>query len=47
MRLTGDQGGRPVLDALGEAVALIETDDPGAVFDVDRPEDLLTGPGAR
>lgn len=47
MRLTGDQGGRPVLDALGDAVAFIETDDPGAVFDVDRPEDLLTGPGAR
>lgn len=38
--VTGDQGGRTVLERLGGAVAIFDVDDPGAVFDVDRPEDL-------
>ncbi|QTC92814.1 nucleotidyltransferase family protein [Brevundimonas goettingensis] len=40
MALTGDQGGRPVLEALGHAVATLDVEAPGATFDVDRPEDL-------
>lgn len=38
--VVGDQGGRSVLAALGDAVVTIESDDLGAVFDVDRREDL-------
>lgn len=36
----GDQGLRGVLAGLGERLAEVETDDPGVLFDVDRPEDL-------
>lgn len=43
MTVMGDQGGRTVLADLGDAVAALETDDPGAVFDIDRREDLLGG----
>ncbi len=39
-RLEGDRGGRAVLAALGDAVVQILSDDPGVVFDVDRPGDL-------
>ena len=38
--LVGDQGARSVLRALGERLALVPTDDPGVLFDVDRREDL-------
>jgi molybdenum cofactor cytidylyltransferase len=38
MMLEGDQGARPLLDALG--VAEVPVDDPGIHRDIDRPEDL-------
>jgi molybdenum cofactor cytidylyltransferase len=38
--LEGDTGARAVLDGLGDRLALIETDDPGVLADVDRPGDL-------
>jgi molybdenum cofactor cytidylyltransferase len=41
-QLTGDMGARKVLDALGDRLALVEADDDGVLFDVDRPEDLLS-----
>jgi molybdenum cofactor cytidylyltransferase len=41
--LVGDQGARDVLRSLGERLALVETDDPGVLVDIDRPDDL---PGA-
>jgi len=44
--LAGDQGAREVLRALGGALALVETDDPGVLVDIDRPSDL-DGPDAR
>lgn len=43
-QITGDQGGRSVLETLGAAVVTLEVEDPGAVFDIDRPEDLDAGP---
>jgi molybdenum cofactor cytidylyltransferase len=39
-RLEGDRGARGVLAAFGDAAAQIASDDPGVVFDVDRPADL-------
>ncbi len=39
-RLTGDVGARPILQALGARVALIEAPDDGVLFDVDQPADL-------
>ncbi|MAK82451.1 nucleotidyltransferase family protein [Phenylobacterium sp.] len=36
----GDEGARTALAGLGPRLALIETEDEGALFDVDRPEDL-------
>jgi molybdenum cofactor cytidylyltransferase len=39
-RLSGDQGARDVLRALGPRLALVETDDPGVLLDIDRPEDM-------
>lgn len=42
--LTGDQGGKAILDQhLGE-IKLVAVDDPGVVRDIDRPEDLESGP---
>ncbi len=38
--LTGDTGARPVLQALGARVALVESPDDGVLFDVDTPGDL-------
>jgi molybdenum cofactor cytidylyltransferase len=38
--LEGDRGAGAVLAGLGEDLALVETDDPGVVFDVDTPGDL-------
>ena len=39
--LSGDRGARSLLEGLGDAVVKIDCDDPGVVFDVDRPQDLL------
>jgi molybdenum cofactor cytidylyltransferase len=39
-RLTGDAGARELLKARAGSLELVECDDPGAVRDVDRPEDL-------
>jgi molybdenum cofactor cytidylyltransferase len=39
-RLVCDVGARGVLAELGERLVLVETSDPGVLFDVDRPEDL-------
>lgn len=49
LTLTGDTGARAVLQSLGDAVATIAVEDDGAVFDVDRREDLdaLTGQAGR
>jgi len=38
--LRGDIGARPILQALGARLALVETDDDGVLFDVDEPGDL-------
>jgi molybdenum cofactor cytidylyltransferase len=42
-RLSGDEGARAVLAALGDRLALVPADDPGVLVDVDHPDDL---PGA-
>jgi len=39
--LSGDVGARAVLAALGRRLALVESSDPGVLFDVDRPRDLI------
>ena len=41
--LTGDVGARPVLQALGARLALVEAPDDGVLFDVDEPGDLTGG----
>jgi molybdenum cofactor cytidylyltransferase len=38
--LTGDQGARDVLRALGARLVLVDTPDPGVLVDIDRPQDL-------
>lgn len=40
--VTGDVGAREIIDAHPEWVGYMETNDEGAVFDVDEPEDLLS-----
>ena len=40
LKLDGDQGARAVLERHRDAVKLIECDDPGVLFDVDRKSDL-------
>ncbi|UQV18133.1 NTP transferase domain-containing protein [Brevundimonas albigilva] len=40
MTLKGDAGARSVLQRLGGDLALVPIDDPGVVFDIDRPDDL-------
>lgn len=40
LALDGDRGARSVIDGLGDAVASVESDAFGVVFDVDRPSDL-------
>lgn len=40
MALTGDAGARRALDALGAALVLVRTTDPGVLDDVDTPADL-------
>jgi molybdenum cofactor cytidylyltransferase len=36
--MAGDEGGRGALTDLGDGLVLVETDDPGVLFDVDQPE---------
>ncbi len=38
--LSGDTGARAILKALGADLAVVDTDDPGVLFDVDQPSDL-------
>ena len=38
--VSGDQGARDVLRSLGGDLALVETDDPGVLVDIDTPGDL-------
>lgn len=38
--LTGDQGGKAILEENPGELRLVEVDDPGVVRDIDRPEDL-------
>jgi len=40
LALDGDQGARAVVDRHGDSVKLIECDDPGIPFDVDRKSDI-------
>jgi molybdenum cofactor cytidylyltransferase len=42
LRLSGDQGAREIVDALGEELALVDVEDPGVLFDVDHPSDLAS-----
>lgn len=42
--LQGDRGAAQVLAALGEGLALVETSDPGVLYDVDTPLDLTRAP---
>lgn len=37
--LSGDQGARALLAANEQALALVDCDDPGVLFDIDKPED--------
>ncbi|MGA0603719.1 nucleotidyltransferase family protein [Caulobacter sp. KR2-114] len=43
LALTGDEGARTVLRALGPALALVEAPDDGVLFDVDTPGQLAGG----
>jgi molybdenum cofactor cytidylyltransferase len=40
LSLNGDTGARVILKALGANLAVVETDDPGVLLDVDKPGDL-------
>jgi xanthine dehydrogenase accessory factor len=42
--LEGDRGAAAVLAALGDGLCLIETPDPGVLYDIDTPQDLTRGP---
>lgn len=41
--LQGDEGARGVLRGLGERLVLVEAPDAGVLFDVDTPQDLVSG----
>jgi molybdenum cofactor cytidylyltransferase len=41
--LSGDSGARALLDDLGPGLALVESDDPGVLLDIDTPDDLAAG----
>lgn len=43
LALDGDRGARAVMERHGDAVKLVECDDPGVLYDVDRQSDLGTG----
>ena len=40
MRLQGDVGAQPIVNANSESLVFIDTDDAGVVMDIDRPEDI-------
>jgi molybdenum cofactor cytidylyltransferase len=42
--LEGDQGARAILDRHRTALKLVECDDPGALYDIDRKSDLAAKP---
>lgn len=42
LRLSGDQGARPLIQALGPHLASVEAPDDGVLFDVDKASDLET-----
>jgi len=44
LALDGDHGAREVLERHRDALTLIECDDPGVLFDVDRKQDLAAAP---
>ena len=46
LALQGDRGAARVLAGLGDGLALVETSDPGVLYDVDTPEDLTRSPPA-
>ena len=41
--LTGDVGAQALIRQAGDRLRLVETDDAGVLFDIDRPEDLEAG----
>jgi molybdenum cofactor cytidylyltransferase len=43
LALKGDQGARAVVEQHRDAVKLIECDDPGVLYDIDRKSDLASG----
>jgi molybdenum cofactor cytidylyltransferase len=45
LALDGDQGARSVVERHRSAVKLVECDDPGILYDVDRKSDLKAGQG--
>jgi len=45
-RLDGDVGAQALIRQAGERFVASETDDPGVLFDIDRPEDLVRDPRA-
>jgi molybdenum cofactor cytidylyltransferase len=45
--LSGDAGGRAYIDAHREDLVLVPADDPGCVYDIDRPADLAAWNGDR
>jgi molybdenum cofactor cytidylyltransferase len=44
LALTGDQGGRAILQANPDLIVTCALDDPGVLRDIDRPEDLASPP---
>lgn len=40
LSLEGDRGAAPVLEALGDRLVFVDTDQPGVQFDIDEPADL-------
>lgn len=46
LAVTGDQGGRPLLEALPEMVQPVPVDDPALLTDLDEPSDLDPAPHA-
>lgn len=43
LALDGDRGARAVIDQHRDAVRLVECDDPGVLYDIDRKDDLPAG----
>jgi molybdenum cofactor cytidylyltransferase len=44
MALDGDRGARALIEGLGEALVRVPAPDAGILFDVDKPDDLRSGP---